>query len=651
MNSAKIRIIAINSILVLAVVGAGFWGWSALHPAPAKSVTSTVTASLGDVTSTVSASGKVISPGDIGVSPSVNGTLKTVNVKVGDHVVAGQTLATLDNSALSIAFSQAKISLANAQSTLSKLTPTRTKAEQSQADLQLQQQQNSLDVATQNLATAEAAVNTNAATYQTAVDNAKKALADAQALATSNVAVYQASVDAAKKNLADAQSNAPLNAAQYQASVNSAKASLDSSQINNDNYYKTWAPSGYTIAYCQSLNLSGSSTTTINDVFSHCSTVLSNATSLANAKAAYDNAVNSQTLSLSKDAQNLISLTNAVDQATTTQATNLKKDAQNLLSLQNAVDQAILNQTNNLSKDATTQSSSVTSAKNALANAQLSFNLFKAQQAIAMQAPKASDVDAAQASITLAKANYAVALRNLAGATIKSPVTGDVASISSIVGENAPTASTSAATSTTGTASGFIVLTNVSSLRIQAGFSESDTSKIVVGQATSYSFAALPNEAPTGKVASIDLLPSSSSGATSYNVTFDLDAPVVGLKPGMSATVTVTTGSALNVLQVSAQAVTVRGTRATVNVLTTVKGKEVITPTRVVVGLQGDSSDEILSGIKAGAKIVLRTATATVGSNGFPSGGVPAVTGAGGTLTGNGGFGGGGGGGGRGAGG
>ena len=52
-------------------------------------------------------------------------------------------------------------------------------------------------------------------------------------------------------------------------------------------------------------------------------------------------------------------------------------------------------------------------------------------------------------------------------------------------------------------------------------------------------------------------------------------------------------------------------------------GKDVITPTPVTVGLQGDSLDQILSGVKAGTKVVLRSVSSTSSSNGFPASGVP----------------------------
>ncbi len=742
MNRAKIRILAINLILVVAVAGVGFWGWSALHPKAAAAAPVTTIARIGDVSATVSASGKVISPGDVGVNPTVAGTLTKLFVAAGDHVKAGQTLAKLDPTAQNTALIQASTSLMNAKAALAKLKPSRTVAEQAQAALQLQQSQNSVDVAQANLDTALNSQTSNAATYQASVDSAKKSLADAQALADLNKVTYQNSVDtsktnldvataaidpnkvtyqnsidAAKRSLVEATATAELNKTSYQSSVDTAKNNVDiaisnadankityqasvdaanltfqSAQVTASNYLNTWGPYGYSVAYCQSLSLYGYPAANINDIFSKCSNILSNNNSLFSAKAnyasalasqtnnikkdaqaivaaqtAYTNAQLSQTLNLNKDAQNLENLQTAIDTAVANQASNikkdaqsvvsaqaayasaqqnqttsLKKDAQNLANLQSAVDTAVTNQTNNLAKDAQTNSQTLTSLRNSLNNAKLSFSLFQAQQAIALQQPKQSDVDAAQASIEIAQASYNLAQKNFAATTIKAPVAGDIASISSTVGQSVSTGSNASATA--GTVSGFIVLTNVSSLRVQAGFSESDTAKLQVGLTTSFNFEALPNVTPTGTVSAIDLLPTTSSGATSYTVTFDLDSPVAGLKPGMSATATVTTGSVVGVLQVSAQAVTTRGTRSTVNVVTKVAGKDLISSTRVVVGLQGDSSDEILSGIKAGDVIALRTSTSSVGSNGFPTGTVPSVTGAG-TLTGGtgGGFGGGGG--------
>ena len=261
-----------------------------------------------------------------------------------------------------------------------------------------------------------------------------------------------------------------------------------------------------------------------------------------------------------------------------------------------------------------------------------------------MQPAKQSAIDSASAQLADAQAAYDQAKRNLDAATITALVAGDVASISTAVGGNVPT--TSSPATIAANATGFIVLTNVSSLEITGSFSEADAAKIQAGQTATFTFDALPNANATGKVIGVDLLPTTSSGVTSYNATFSIDGTVPGLKPGMTATPTVDVGLAAGVIQVTAQAITTRGTRTTVNLVTTVKGKEVITSTRVVVGLKGDSADEIQSGLKVGDKVALPSVKGTTGSNGFAIGGVPGALGGGIGGAAAGGFGGGGGGGG-----
>ena len=541
MIKSRIRIISINLVLLLVVAAVGWWGWSALHPAPAKATTTTTVASMGDVTSSVSASGTVISPGDVGVSPTINGLLTAIHVKVGQRVAAGDVMAELDHTALKSAMNNASATLKTTQ-------------------IQLSQ---------------------SAASVQSAKDNA-----------SANEITYKASVDTAKKALDDATVNAAANKITYQAAVDAAQLALNNAQITNDNYYITWSYYGFTIDYCKSLNLAGINTTTVSDAFSHCTTILSNASALANAKAALTSSQLAQTNSILKDSQAIATLQSNYNNAVITQRANIAKDQQ------------------------------------AITTAQQNYDIAKAQQGVSVDNPTLVDLQVAQTALELAQKNYDASF-------IKAPVSGTVASISASVGMNAPTASSS----TVGAVSGFIVLTDVSSLQVSAGFSESDAAKLIVGQSVTYSFAALPNLVATGKLLSIDLLPTTTSGATSYKATFAISEKVPTLKPGMTATVSVTTGAAMNVLQVASQAVTIRGSGASVNVITTVAGKDVITRTPVVVGLQGDSADQIISGIKPGTKVVLRSVSASVGTNGFPSVGIPGGLGAAG-LTGGGGGGG-----------
>ncbi len=559
MRKVSTRVLAINAVLVLAIGAGGYWGYTTLHPKVAPVTLQTTTVSRGDVQSTVSASGKVISPGDVGLAPLVSGTLKTLNVKVGDHVNAGQQLASLDTSALVTTQTQALASLITARAAVSS------------AASQLSSAQLALDTANQNLI-------------------------NQQTTNTQNAAAYQVSVDAADKALADAMANQVYSAKTYQQNIDAAKTSLAAAQLNFDNYLGLYGPAGVTVSFCS----------TIQTINSNCTQLMS-----------YYQAVNSAKT--------------AIDVATQNQAASLLKDQQTLQSLMAADNAAVVSQKNNLAKDQT----ALTTFKNAIISAQATLDNLKATQNIGSAEPSL-----AQLQLQIAQANYDQAVKNVAGASVVAPVSGDVASISTSVGGNVGTAFTQATNSTTAT--GFIVLTNTTALRITASFSEADAAKIVAGQDATFTFDALPNENASGKVLQVDLLPTTSGGVTSYSATFSVDGTVPGLKVGMTATSTVITGSATGVIQVSAQAVTTRGGNSFVNVVTTKAGVETTTPTPVVVGLKGDSADEIQSGLKVGDKVSLPTVTRTTSSNGFAVGGVPSGV----TALAGGGVGGGGGGGG-----
>ena len=464
MDKSRIRIFSINLVLVLGVIGIGWWGWSALHPAPAKNVAQTAVASIGDVSSSVSASGKVVSPGDIGVSPLSSAQITSIRVKVGDHVGVGAIMATLDSTSAATAVKSTKAALASDQIKFTQ--------------------------------------------YANAITTAKE------------------SADTKKPG--------------YQQAIDSAKLTLIAAQNTYENFNK-YIATQVSISYCQSLI----GVDTIANA-QGCSTLISYYNTYQNALNTYNNAVTAQTTGL------------ANDQA-------------------------------------------------AIKSAQDTYDLFKIQMGINTDTPSETDFTVDQAAMAAAQKNYDSMF-------VKAPVSGDVASISAVVGQNAPTNSSS----TIGAVSGFIVLTNVSNLQVQASFSESDAAKLNVGQIANFTFSALPNTSATGKVVSIDLLPTTSNGATSYSATFAIDGKVKGLKAGMTATATVLTSAVSNVLQVPSAAVTVRANGAFVNVVTTSGGKDLLTRTPVTVGLQGDSSDQILSGIKVGTKVSIASSRSSVGTNGFP---------------------------------
>lgn len=573
MNKSRLRILIINLVIVVAIAAVGFWGYSSLHPKAAPVALSTVTVTRGDVSSTVSSSGTVISPSDIALAPTTSGTLAKLYVKVGQSVRAGQVLARMDTTSLSSAVAQAESSLAQAQANLAAITTT-----VATSSLQLQNDQTAVVSAQNNLAYQQTLIAASQAADATTIATALNKLNNDKITATQNVGLYQSSVDSAKNSLTNA-------------------------QLTLNDYLGLYGPpmGPITVAYCA----------TINTINANCTAVIQDNNAVINAQTAYNNALITQQQNLAKDAQTIATDQQSYADAQANAALNVKKNAQTLASAQAAID-----------------------------SAQYALKLYQTQNN-GSAVTTSTTVD--QAQVTVAEAGLVLAQKNLAGATVIAPVSGKVASISNTLIGAAITPNVTPTNGTTG-ATGFIVLTNVGGLQVTAGFSESDVAKIAVGQSASMAFTALPNAQGAAKVTAVALLPTTASGATTYTVTFQLTGKVAGLKPGMTATATVIVADSPNAISVTSRAVTTRGTRTTVNVVTTVAGKQVETPTPVLVGIVGDSSDEILSGLKVGQIVSLPAVVSSSSSlTGVPS--VLGGAGIGGIAGGGGGRGGGGGGG------
>ncbi len=171
--------------------------------------------------------------------------------------------------------------------------------------------------------------------------------------------------------------------------------------------------------------------------------------------------------------------------------------------------------------------------------------------------------------------------------------------------------SSSGASSSSGT-SAFAVLSNLESLQLVVALSESEIGNVKVGQVATVTIEALNGSKVSAHVVDVAQAPTSSSGAVSYDVTFQLDQTVSGLKDGMSATaeVVVKQAEGLNVPSSAIKAGSVTVVR---------NGKQVSQP--VTTGLAGDSATIILGGLKAGEEVVLATTTSTTTSSGSPFGG------------------------------
>jgi RND family efflux transporter MFP subunit len=220
------------------------------------------------------------------------------------------------------------------------------------------------------------------------------------------------------------------------------------------------------------------------------------------------------------------------------------------------------------------------------------------QQGSSQSVPSAeAGVESAQLALTRAE-------DDLEATELRAPISGTVAEVNGAVGDAVGSSSAS-------DSSAFVVLANLHRLKLQVALSESDIGKVRKGQSATVTINAASGEKVAAHVTSVGILASSStsdttgsSGAVSYPVTVTLDQSTQGIKAGMSATADIVVSQASG-LMVPSQAL--RGSTVTVE-----RGGQLSTQ-RVETGVVGDSVTQVVSGLQAGDKVVVTSATATIG--------------------------------------
>jgi macrolide-specific efflux system membrane fusion protein len=257
----------------------------------------------------------------------------------------------------------------------------------------------------------------------------------------------------------------------------------------------------------------------------------------------------------------------------------------------------------------------------------------------------AATISAANAQVASAQATVDADQRAVNGTVLTAPLAGTVIAVNGSVGNssgsgatgtgstgggsggtgnggsggNGGGSSSNSSSSSSSSSSGFIQIADLTHLQVSGSFAESDATKLKVGQAANVTWSALSGARATGKVASISPTATVSGGVNSYAVVVSLDSGPDGVRIGQTTTIAVTVAEADNVLRVPLAAVRSAGGRHTV----TLVGANGATSTVLIqVGVQGDSFDEVTSGLTEGQTLqyTLKTSTGT-GTGGTGTGG------------------------------
>jgi multidrug efflux pump subunit AcrA (membrane-fusion protein) len=199
----------------------------------------------------------------------------------------------------------------------------------------------------------------------------------------------------------------------------------------------------------------------------------------------------------------------------------------------------------------------------------------------------AAQLAADQASADAAAAQVTVAQQDLAAATLVSPISGTVVTVSATPG----TAETAGSTA--------FVIAGLDAYEVVTQVPVTYLPQLKTGQRASV----LPDGTSTplsGSVVSIGLIPDSTGSPVTYAVTIGLAGQPSGLRPGSYAGVTITTARSSGV-SVPTSAVHRSGHRATVIVYAGGKARVA----KVTVGTVGPVMTRITAGLRAGEQVVL----------------------------------------------
>lgn len=171
-----------------------------------------------------------------------------------------------------------------------------------------------------------------------------------------------------------------------------------------------------------------------------------------------------------------------------------------------------------------------------------------------------NELEAAQIELEAANDAYAKATEQADQRIVKSPIDGSVIELNAQVGASVGQGSSGSS----GTGSGTLCqVADLSQMMVTVQVSEVDINEVALDQNATATFSALPNVNVAAQVRSVASTTSSDggygSGGATYAVQLVIPEPAEGLKPGMTANVSITTSQVDSALVVPSAALTTYG--------------------------------------------------------------------------------------------
>jgi HlyD family secretion protein len=608
------RWLVVLALLIAAAVG-GFlvyYSWFAENGSDEETI-STYTVTTATIRFNVTTSGEAKAVNQSLLSFGIAGRVSSVEVKLSDEVKTDQKLASLESDALKNQLATAEANLLSARIRLQQIQEGASDADKAAADKAVVSAQVALDTALNDqkdllegasdaeLAAAEERVRSAESAILTAQNNLRKLQ---EGPSEADLSAAEANVASAKANLTSAESL-----------QTSAKAGVQSAEA---------ALQGAATTYCDTKDR-------IDGICDDFSIPLSK------------NQIKSLNESISPGEEDddddeddtpepaLIAATNALVQANSayTSALTAKENAEAAVS---AAEAALASAQQTLdalkeepdAEDVATAEAAVTAAEQALKAAQLQLEdlregatdsaIAAAQGAVdtaganlvaataarddLLAGASQEDIDLQAQQVRVAEVAVEQARHNLEDATLVAPFDGTVAAIAISVGDLVTSATPA------------MTLLTPNALEIELTLGETDLPSVKVGQQGVIIFDAIQEQAYQLTVTEVGLAPTMEQGVVTYVATaqltnFDPNADVRPA-PGMSGSAVIATQEKAGVLAVPNRAIKRQGEDQIVQVV--IDGK---LETRTVrTGITDGEKTEILSGLKAGERVVVPGGTA-----------------------------------------
>ena len=540
----KKKIIIISSIVLVLIIIIAIASSGGSGP---EYVTAQV--ELGSVEQTVDATGSVASSQAIELNFKTTGRIASTNVKVGNPVIKGQTLSTLESGALISKVADAQSALLEAQANLEQVLSGSTPEDIRVSEITLAQKKQDLVSAQNNLSNLEL-------TKETELKNLK------------NTAIIKLNNE-----------------------LIVAEGSLEI--IDNTLDYKDAQD---TLGVLDSPSVSLALDSQINAITSVDNTKLASADITENSTDAQVMAAISAVGVALSDVRECLSdvfdvLENTITSSKLSQAeldgliTDIQSEQSNISTSKNNLQTVETNWTNKQ----VYYDDQITKAQDAVKAAEDAIDLAQAQLALKQADPQGYEITAARAKVAKAEANLALAQANLGDTIIRAPVNGQIIEIHHEVGEQ------------TSLASPVIKMIGESQLEIEVDIPESDIAKIELGQSAVITLDSFGDEQIfSGTVTFINPAETVIQDVVYYQVKVQFDDGKENVKPGMTANVTIKTLNKNNVLRLPLRAVKQKNGNKVVEILVDKKIQE----KEVTTGLKGDDYIEIISGVVAGEEVI-----------------------------------------------